>query len=80
MSGTEKDKKRSETEKGKKRKELTEAHAPPKKTVKDEIVVCEVGSSKTPNSITRVSFFSFYLLILICLTQLGTTRKVFMKH
>jgi len=35
---------------------------------------------KTPKSITRVSFCFFYLLILICLTQLGTTMKVYVKH
>jgi len=46
MHVTEKEKKRSGTEKGKKRKELTEAHMPPKESVKDGIFVCEVGSSK----------------------------------
>jgi len=50
MPGTEKEKKRFVTDKGRKRKELTKAHTPHKKTVKnnsdsnDEIVVCEVGS------------------------------------
>jgi len=46
MHVTEKENKRSGTKKGKKRKELTEAHTPPKETVKDEIFVCEDGSSK----------------------------------
>lgn len=55
IPGTEKEKKRSGTDKGKKRKELTKDHTPPKKMVKensdsnDEIVVCEVDSSKPPN-------------------------------
>jgi len=57
--GTEKEKKRSGTEKGKKRKELTEAHTPPKETVKDEIVVCEVGSSKPPTPLLGFLFALF---------------------
>lgn len=65
--------KMSGTGKGKKREELdhaseddTESHAPPKKTAKKDTeddsgdIVFEVGSSKTPNSITRV----FLLLLL----------------
>jgi hypothetical protein len=65
MPGTEKEKKRSRTDKGKKRKELTKAHTPLKKTVKenlysnDEIVVCEVGSSKPPNPLLGFLFDLF---------------------
>jgi len=55
MPGTEKEKKRSGAEKGKKRKN----HAPPNKTVEDEIVVCEVGSSKPPTPLLGFLFALF---------------------